>query len=206
MGIIAKQPDTDIKYDPVPQGLHVGICYGIFDLGTQHSEFYDTWHRKIIIVWELPEVRGQFEKDGETKDLPKAISNEYTLSLHSKSALRHDLETWRSKGFTEDELSGFDITRLLGVPCQIQVIHKQSKDGTKTYSNVGGIVQAPKGYNKQPENEPIYFSFEEHGQSIPEKTPEWIVNKIKQSKEWRSFDQPSNITPLNEEKDPDVPF
>ena len=216
MGVTAKQPDQEIKYEPIPMGLHTAICYGVFDLGTQHivgktstGESFDNWLRRVLIVWELPEVRGEFERDGKKMDLPRAISQEYTLSLHSKSGLRHDLETWRSKGFTENELKGFDITKLLGVPCQIQVIHKPSKDGSKTYSNVGSIVQAPKGYEAVLENDPVYFSFEDN-MEIPETIPEWIQNKIKQSKEWKdSEDTPDNVTPLDvdlNELNEDVPF
>jgi hypothetical protein len=207
MGIVAKDTGKDIVYDPIPQGLHNAICYAVYDLGTQYSEKFNTEQRKILICWELPDVRGDFEKDGEVKNLPKAISAEYTLSLSEKSNLRHDLETWRSRSFTPEELEGFDITKLLGVPCQIQVIHKKSKDGVKTYSNVGGIVRAIQGYDKKPENKCIYFSFEDHGENIPDGIPEWIVNKIHQSKEWKDLQAPpDNVTPLNQESDDETPF
>ena len=213
MGIIAKNTGSEIKYDPVPQGLHNAICYGIFDIGTHRNKNYDVDQHKIIIVWELPDQRIDIEKDGEKKNLPRAFSNEYTLSLGENSYLRRDLESWRARGFTAQELKGFDIVKLLGVPCQLNIIHKPSKtDPEKIYANLSGVVKAIEGYDNKPENPLIYYSIEEHGKDIPEGIPEWIVNKIKQSKE---FQAPDNVTPLDvgldelgetTEVDPDVPF
>ena len=186
MGIIARKNDNEKTFEPIPQGLHLAICYGIFDIGTHLSEKYKTKYRKIIIVWELPEDRIKIEKEDGLKDLPRAFSNQYTLSLGDNSFLRRDLESWRGKGFSHDELKGFDITKLLGVACQLNIIHKQ--EGDKLYQNLSGIVQAPKGYKPILENPKIYYSIEEHGEDIPDATPDWIVKKIKSCEEWNAQD------------------
>jgi hypothetical protein len=182
MGLTAKQKSGG-NYDPVSQGLHQAICYGIFDLGTQYNEAFGKSTHKVLITWEIPGERIEIEKDGEKKNLPRAISREYTLSLHKKAGLRKDLESWRGKAFTEEQLEGFDLTKLLAANCMLQVIHN-AKDG-KTYANVANIVQLPKGMEKKtPENTPRYFAFEEHQDQIPEGTPDWIKDKIKASEEW----------------------
>ena len=170
-------------YEPIPEDLHLAVCYGIWDLGTQYSE---TWHQsshKVVIVWELPEIRGDFERNGKMVSLPRAISKQYRLSLHKKAGLRKDLESWRGKKFSDDELSkGFDLKKLLGVPCQIQVLHNKSDEG-KIYSNISAIIKAPPGTKIETENPITFFSFEENV-DIPSNTPEWIEKLIKEAKEF----------------------
>jgi hypothetical protein len=179
MGLTAKDKGGG-DYTPIPEDLHLAICYGIWDIGTQFSEKYGKTIHKVIIVWEIPGCRGEFEQDGVKKNLPRAISKRYTLSLHKKADMRKDLESWRGRKFTDDELKGFDIKKLLGVPCQIQILHAKVDD--KVYANIAAITKAPAGTNIKPENPLKFFSFEE-GQPVPDGTPDWIRDLIKQSEE-----------------------
>ena len=179
MGLIARDKGGG-NYEPIPEDLHLTVCYGIWDIGTQFSDKWGKATHKVVIVWELPNCRREFEQDGVKRNLPMAISKRYTLSLHKKAELRKDLESWRGKKFTDEELKGFDLKKLLGVPCQIQVLHTES-DG-KTYANIATITKAPSGTKIKPENSLKFFSFEE-GSEIPDGTPDWIVTLIQQAEE-----------------------
>lgn len=199
MGLIAKDKGGG-DFTPIPEDLHLAVCYGIWDIGTQFSERYGRSVHKVVIVWELPSCRGEFERDGQMKNLPRAISKRYRISLHKKSDLRKDLESWRGRKFTEEELKGFDLHRLLGASCQIQVLHN-NVDG-KTYANIAAITKAPTGTKLVPENPLKFFSFEEGGQ-IPEGTPEWIKDLIRQSEEFSG----AGIHEENDvSSDSDIPF
>jgi hypothetical protein len=165
--------------------MHHAICYAIYDLGTHYNERFGKSSHKVRVVWELPDERLNITKEDHEYNLPASISKEYTLSLHEKSTLRKDLESWRGKRFTDQELEGFDLTKLLGVNCTLQVIHNTK--GEKIYANISTIVPIMKHMEKKdPENDLRYFSFEEHTQ-IPENTPEWITDMIKNSDEWKSL-------------------
>jgi hypothetical protein len=210
MGLIAKETGGS-KYPPVPQDLHHAICYAVYDLGTHPFEYQGRAKiaHKLVIIFELPEIRIDIERDGESKNLPRAISKQYTLSLHEKSKLRKDLQGWRGKVFTPEELEGFDIGKLLGVNCLIQVLHN-TKDG-KTYANISSIMPLPKGFEKRTAENPIkFFSFEEDGKEIPEGTPEWIEKLIKESQEWKGESTgASEHTPEDNPPPPDdddIPF
>ncbi len=210
MGLIAKEPEGGGDFDPVAQGVHMAIAIGIFDLGTQHNETYDKMVHKILIMWELPDERIEIEKDGEKRNLPKATSRTYTLSLHEKAALRKDLEAWRGRSFTKEELEGFDIFKILGHGCQIQIIHKVV--GDKTYANIASIMALPKDTKMdKPENELRQYSIEDNGLNIPENIPGWIKDLIKKSEEYKGLAQ-SGITaeeepPIEAYEDPErVPF
>jgi len=168
-------------FTPIPQGMHQAICTGIYDLGTQFNEHFGKRQHKVLFCWELPFVRGEFERDGKMMDLPRAISKEYTLSLNDKANLRKELETWRGKTFTLEELKGFDIERVLGISCTLQILHRTKNE--KTYANIVAIM--PVGDPSQvsaPENPLRFFSFEDND-PIPDGAPSWIADKIKNAEE-----------------------
>jgi len=185
MGLIAKENGGG-NFDPVPEGVHLATCYSIFDLGTHFDEKFGKSAHSIVICWELPQERIDVEKDGERMNLPRAISKKYTLSLNEKANLRRDLQTWRGRAFTPEELAGFDLAKVLGKSCQLQVIH--TVKGEKTYSNIAAIMTLPKGSTPPPiENPQRFYSINDNGENIPDGTPEWIKEIIRASDEWGCF-------------------
>ena len=175
-------------FDPVPAGFYPAVCYSILDLGSEINEKFNSVQRKVQITWEIPSLRIKIDKDGETKNLPRVIGKKYTASLSDKGYLRKDLESWRGKPFTEEELKGFDIKKLLGVTCQLQIQHKLV--GDKTYANVTAVIN--KSADQQPltpENPQVHYSIEEDRESLPE-LPEWLTDKIKASPEYKALSVP----------------
>lgn len=116
--IVAKEGVKE--YPKVPTGVHNARCVKVIDLGTQRSDYGGqiTYKRQVLVIWETP--------DQLNNDQPMTISKFYTLSLHEKSNLGQDLVSWRGRPFTETERQGFDITKLIGVPCQLNVMHTDS--------------------------------------------------------------------------------
>ena len=172
-------------WTPIDAGVYHGICYSVVDLGTQFSQLYGVEQKKLWICWELPEER--IEVEGENK--PRVISNFYTQSLHEKSNLRGHLESWRGRAFTEKELAGFDISKLFGVNCQINVIHKTNQKG-QTKAVIGSIMPLSKSMKKlDSENNYVYYSMEEHGLNIPDAVPDGIKAMVMKSKEYNETGQ-----------------
>jgi len=181
MGFLVKE-DDGVRLPPVPQGVHVGVCYAVYDIGTHFSEKFGKHTHQMLIAWELSEERMDVEKDGKALSLPRVVSKKYNISLHEKATLRKHLQGWRGRAFTPEELKGFDVTKLLGANCQIQIIHKVV-DG-KTYANIENILPAPKGLPKRDnENALVFFTFQEY-MDIPSSTPDWIKELIQTSDEW----------------------
>ena len=124
-------------FTPAPAGTHAAVCVDVVDLGMVTSEFAGikkTQH-KIKIVWQIDETRD----DGKPFD----VSQRYTLSLHSKATLRRELESWRGRAFTEEELKEFDVETVIGAGAMLNVIHN-FREG-KTYANVTGVMRLMKG-------------------------------------------------------------
>jgi hypothetical protein len=129
-----------VKYDqkpftPAPEGLHQAVCCDVIDLGMMDTP----WGRKekVRLRWQLDEASPDTGKRFD-------VSGIYTKSLSPKANLRQMLETWRAKRFSEPELQGFDLEKLLGVNCQVQVIHKAGEEG-QVYANVLAVVPPAKG-------------------------------------------------------------
>ena len=183
-GILIKSKNEN-KREIVPSGTHIAICYSMIHIGTVEWEWQgETKHSdKIRLSFELPNEMRDF--GGEEK--PMAISKEYTLSLHEKSNLRRDLEGWRGKSFTKEELNRFDVTNLLGKSCNVSIIHKTSKSGNE-FAQIGSISGISKG-TKCPEqiNESFIFNYEDNfNAEWLEQQPDWIQDQIKNTDEYKS--------------------
>jgi len=202
MGLFAKDTGNEMDFYLVPEGMYHAVTYRIYDLGNQYSQRFDNHSRKVMIMWEIQSERIKYEKNGEQIDLPASVSKEYTLSLNKKSNLRKDLESWRNRRFTEKELEGFNLEKLMGINCTVQIIHNDAK----TWANVQTVLPPiDKTKVLVPENPQEFFSFDEPGTNIPLHTPDWILTKIKQSPEWQNQKEPTII----EEPPPfedDMPF
>ena len=92
-------------FSPLAEGTHIGRCVRVIDLGLQpgSAQYPDAKH-KVLFVWEVPGET--INIDGEDK--PSLLMKRYTSSLHKKSQLRADLESWRgrSQDVTGDEHGG----------------------------------------------------------------------------------------------------
>jgi hypothetical protein len=173
MTIMAKSPEGQ-GFDPIEEGVHTAVCVAIIDLGMQYSELYKKSTRKVMIMWELPDETYQ-NAEGEEK--AQRLSREYSLSLGTKSNLRKDLQAWRGKAFTEEELDGFDLKNVLGKGCQLQIIHAESNG--KTYANIASIMGLPKGMKIQEPANLLYFDLEDPNcNDLIEQIPNWIQTKI----------------------------
>jgi len=186
MSLTAREK-SGAEIEPIPAGVYVAVCYGLIDLGTHHNPTFGNEAHKCLVQWEVPEVRGEFERDGQKVSLPRAISKRYTLSLSEKANLRKDLESWRGRKFTAQELAGFDLKAILGTACQLQVAHDTNKEG-RTFASIAAIMALPRGMKApKPENPLAFFSFEEAGEKpeLPADLPEWVQKIVMESREWK---------------------
>lgn len=204
MGIIASDKGgTDFK--PVPAGTHVGICVMVIDQGIQPGgKFKPT--RKVYLRWELPNERTEWkDRDGNVHSGPMIIGKQYTLSLSEKANLRADLESWRGRSFTEQELKGFDVINVLGKACMIGVTHNTV--GTKTYANVSAVMGLPKGTTvPAAHNKPVSYSPDEHNQAVYDALPDWLKESISNRKRDDVAPTVGNSGQSNEDFDDDIPF
>lgn len=178
-------------YAPCPPGSYLARCVRLLDLGTVQTDYQGeakTAH-KCLLAFEVldPDTR---RDDGA----PFVLSKRYTLSLHEKAALRKELASWRGRDFTPEELKGFDLRNILGQPCFVSVV--ETTKGDRTYSNIAGIMKAPKGMPVPASAEPLLYW------SMSDPEPNWeafallhakLVEQIEATPEYKRLTPPKRI-------------
>ena len=170
-----------------PTGAQVARCVKLIDIGTKEStwEGKTNYKRQVVVMWELPNC---LMTDGEYAGKPFIVSKFYTASLSEKSNLRHDLEAWRGKAMTPDELAGFDAKNILGKPCMLGIT-----EGKNGKSRVTTVMQLPAGMTAAKQINPtVYFSLDEFNQEVFDSLSKGIKAMIEKSPEYQAIGQKGN--------------
>lgn len=186
MGFVASDSGGG-NYKRVPAGAHVGRCYSLIDLGTQLStgQYGEKMQHKIQIKWELFGEDEQGAPLTTDEGLPMTISKSYTLSLSDKASLRKDLASWRGRDFTEEEAKAFDVTKLLGAYCMVNVT--TSENNGKTYTNVAGLTPLPSALKNSKPNavhENVIFNLDDPDWELFDSFHDKLKEAIKRSPEF----------------------
>lgn len=152
-------------FTPPDAGTYTAVMRAMIDLGTQSSTFEGEAKsaRKIMLKFEITDSDNR-RSDGTAH----TVSKRFTASLHERAALRKFLEAWRGRPFTPEELKGFDLAKLLGLPCLLGIVH-QERDG-KTFAGISSCMKLPKGMTAPPASEAL-----EHWDMSGSVPPDWTV-------------------------------
>lgn len=101
------------------------------------------------------------------------------MSLGEKSNLRKDLQAWRGKQFTPEELEGFNLINILNKGCQLQILNTENNG--KTYTNIVSIMALPKGMTiTELDNTVVFDTYDESTWNNYLQIPKWMQERIKQ--------------------------
>jgi hypothetical protein len=218
MGLTVKASGVTSQFKQVPPGMHLARCYRIIDMGTQAT----TWKGATK---QQPKVMLQFEVHSEDasghalttdKGEPLSISKNFTSSLNENAILRQELENWRSRAFTLEELDGFELKNVLGAWALLSVVKETGNDGNE-YTNISSInpvsSQMKKAGLPDPHNELKYFDLDSPDMELFETFSNKMKEKIQNTPEWKKrFDNSKTFTPVIapkkgfEDMDDDIPF
>ncbi|HRW25722.1 MAG TPA: hypothetical protein P5298_15045 [Spirochaetia bacterium] len=152
--IVSKNP---VDYEPLPTGLQPAICIAVYDLGLQKG-YMDKIQHKLVILWELEARR---ETDGEHF----LATKKYTACLDERATLTADLQSWRGRAFTPEELQGFDLDKILGKPCQLNLVQVTKANGDP-FVEVAAVLPPLRGWpGFTPETDPGFV-------------PAWVATAI----------------------------
>lgn len=189
----------------VDAGTYPARCIKVIDLGTQHGEYLGipNVRKQVLVTFELPT---ELMESGEWAGSPYSVSKFYTASLGEKATLRHDLEAWRGRPFTEEELKGFDLKNVLGKPCMISVI--KTETGKSKINSVMAVVRGmtvPEAANPL-----IHFDIDEWDNGIFIGLTDGIKKIIMESDEGKErHNMATDEAPAGEEKEGEgnsIPF
>lgn len=130
-----------------------GVLAEVIDLGIISTEWKGEKREshKCLLTFEIDET---YEREGREERL--IVSRRFTASLNEKAALRQFLEGWRGRTFTDEELKGFDLEKLVGVNAILSLVH--NTDGGKTYCNIDSATALLRNMEKMSVSDD-YLSF-----------------------------------------------
>lgn len=158
--MIVKASNNFVK-EWISEGTHDAVCYALYDLGFQEGEYKGkkTINRKLVLAWQVKE---KIEGNGDYQGKHKVCYRQLTASLGEKAELRSILVSWRGKQFSEEELQGFDLSKLIGAKCRLSIAHKYDAYGNVTGINISQVLKAtPQHSNFTPDK--------------IDKIPKWIM-------------------------------
>ena len=206
--------DKGGNFERCPSGMHLARCYRIIDLGTQKSEYMGQikFLHKLMIGWE---IHGTDEAGTPLKmndGRPFAVFKNYTLSWSEKANLRLDLQSWRGRPFTQEEMRRFDLKNILGAWCMLNVIEREGQNG-KTYSNINGVTPVPSIIKQSGlptgVNQTEMFNLQEPDMALFETFTDNLKAKIKASPEWQKLSATPEQAPppvVQFDDDDSIPF
>ena len=187
-----KLPEPTADFQIAPAGNHLAVCYSVIDLGTQEKSYEGetSFKREIEIGFELSEEKMEDNR-------PFSIHKRFTFSSSKKSNLIKMLESWRGRPFTNEDLgvNGFDIKKLIGVPCLLACVHTTTAAG-KNYCVINAATPLPKGMEKPHlVNDTIYYTISDNLQNVWNVLPEYKQTVIMKSPEWQA--KTGNVAAMN---------
>jgi hypothetical protein len=145
---------------------------------------------KVYLSFELPNATHVFKEENGPQ--PFVVSREFSYYMGENANLRKTLGAWRGKPLTDDEAGEFDMSKLLGAPAQVQVVHKTSKSGS-TRAEILSITKLMAGLScPAAVNPTLLFDVREYlagnAEHIAafEKLPAFLQEKAKTSAEWQA--------------------
>tara|TARA_R100000234_G_scaffold119397_1_gene102208 strand:- start:1160 stop:1888 length:729 start_codon:yes stop_codon:yes gene_type:complete len=129
MSLTVKSSGGGEDFPKLQPGKYEGTCFRIVDLGTREKEFKGEKFKKKELRLEFEITKAVDPADNEITmedERPFGVSKTYTASLFEAANLRKDLENWRDKTFTQEELDGFDVSKLIGMTARIEIGHTAS--------------------------------------------------------------------------------
>lgn len=206
----------------VPAGQWPARCVGVIDLGTQSTQFPGEeakLQRQLMLQFEVygeDEAGVALTSEHEGREVPLQInSRRLTMSMNEKANLRKTLHAWRGRDFTPEELKSFNVGKLAGAPCLLNVVHEER--GGKTYANIFSITPLPGAMKKTlpaTETPMTVFDLDAFDAGIFDGLSEYVQKIIVESAEFKSRKPPAPAAPAAapasgtgfDDMDDDMPF
>jgi len=141
ISVPSKSDGPDGKWELCPAGTQAAVLVDVVDLGEVEVDVYGKpgekkkeHHAKFVFQ------TGERMTDGR----PFLLSTwGMKVSLHDKAKMRKLLAAVNGKDFEVGQ--EIDPDSFIGCNCLLDVIHKKSADGSKTYANIGNVMAPLKG-------------------------------------------------------------
>jgi len=144
MGITVSTKQTGGNFTPCPEYTGRAVCVDITPLRAYETEY--GLKKKFKIAFEI-----DLQDKSRNPVQPWVVMTApMTASLHEKAGLTKFLKNWHGRALTTEETTSLDLDSLIGRPATVVIVHEQSQDGTKTFSNIKLIMAHKSGEPLKP--------------------------------------------------------
>ena len=195
-------------YVPAPQGMHHGRLVSIVDLGHHESVWEGNLKvaRTFHLAWELVGTDSGDGKPYIVSKSYKGTDGQWGVYFAKTSGMVKMLRQWL--GWDDKKATKpNNLPLAMGQAALIQVMHKPSQDGSKTWANIGGVMPpmpgVPVGEAVTP---PLLWSVDDGNVND---LPPFLQNKVAQSYQKQGKTVPSRkvLEAANTQNlDDDIPF
>lgn len=190
-------PNQSFDRNLPEEGTYKARCIQIIHEGTIMEDFMGKPKsvNAIRFIWELldcydPET-GDYPIFNEEKGpQPYTVNKKYSYILSEKSNLFGLISRWtKNSKLSTEQLLAYDVSQLLGKPCNITIEIKTSKQG-KDYVDIVLISPPVKpkpgqpGYDA-PQNELVLFDVDDFDEEDFKKLWPWIQKEIAETDEFK---------------------
>ena len=144
MGITVSTKPSGGNFTPCPEYTGRAVCVDITPLKAYETEY--GVKQKFKIAFELDLI----DQSRNPVQPWVVMTAPMTASLHEKAGLTKFLRDWHGRALTAEETVSLNLDSLIGRPATVVIVHEQSRDGTKTFSNIKLIMPHKSGEPLQP--------------------------------------------------------
>ena len=144
MGITVSTKPSSGNFTPCPEYTGRAVCVDITPLKAYETEY--GIKQKFKIAFELDLI----DQSRNPVQPWVVMTAPMTASLHEKAGLTKFLKDWHGRALTAEETVSLNLDNLIGRPATVVIVHEQSRDGTKTFSNIKLIMPHKSGEPLQP--------------------------------------------------------
>ena len=144
MGITVSTKPSGGNFTPCPEYTGRAVCVDITPLKAYETEY--GVKQKFKIAFELDLI----DQSRNPVQPWVVMTAPMTASLHEKAGLTKFLKDWHGRALTAEETVSLNLDNLIGRPATVVIVHEQSRDGTKTFSNIKLIMPHKSGEPLQP--------------------------------------------------------
>lgn len=144
MGITVSKKPSGGNFTPCPEYTGRAVCVDITPLKTYETDYGPK--QKFKIAFELDLI----DQSRNPVQPWVVMTAPMTASLYEKAGLTKFLKDWHGRALTAEETASLNLDSLIGRPATVVIVHEQSRDGTKTFSNIKLIMPHKSGEPLKP--------------------------------------------------------
>jgi hypothetical protein len=173
------------KQEPIPVDTYPARVVQVIDLGLQPQEYMGQEkapRNEVNITYELLDIFIKGEDGQEDLEKPRWVGESFVLNNLKADKAK---STKRILAIDPTKVANGDLTKMVGMPCNVTIAHNISKKNGNVYANVSMVSPAsPRRQYPELKNNPKVFELDNPNLEIFLSLPEFLQDKIKSNLEF----------------------